>query len=86
MDITWLLFFCFAKNTWGIVRPPTKGVTMDELTKLTREVGANIEATGRMLQRKPVLTYEDLTRLRDTLNYGAETVQNIRDIEVENHS
>jgi hypothetical protein len=59
---------------------------MDEdLTKLRREVGVNIEAVGRMLQRKPSLTYEDLTHLRDILNYGAETVQTIRDTDVESH-
>jgi hypothetical protein len=59
---------------------PTKGVIMDdEWTELRKEMGKVIEATGRMLQRNPALTKQDLTDLRDTLSHGAEMVQIIRD-------
>ncbi len=50
-----------------------------EWTELMREVGANVEAAGRMLKRKPPFTKQDLTELRDALNDSAKTVQMIRD-------
>lgn len=50
-----------------------------EWTELMHELGKVVEASGRMLQRKPAFTKEDLTDLRNTLNHAAETVQTIRD-------
>lgn len=51
----------------------------NEWKELTQEVGKVVEASGRMLQRKPALTKQDLTDLRDTLNHCAEVVQTVRD-------
>lgn len=52
----------------------------DDLTQLRCEVGRVVEGVGRMLQRKSALTHEDLTLLRDTLNFSGHTIQTIRDI------
>lgn len=52
----------------------------EDLIELRREVGKVVEDSGRMLQRKPALTHEDLTFLRDTLNMCATAIQVVRDI------
>ena len=46
---------------------------------LMLEIGKVVEASGRMLQRNPAFTKQDLTELRDTLNHAAEVVQIVRD-------
>lgn len=48
-------------------------------TDLQHEIGKVVEASGKMLQRKPAFTKQDLTDLRDTLNHAAEIVQIVRD-------
>lgn len=53
---------------------------MDEQWKeLTIEVGKVVEASGRMLQRKPALTKQDLTDLSESLRDCSEVVQRVRD-------
>jgi cytochrome c556 len=47
--------------------------------QLRKDVGKNVEDTGRMLRREKPFTKEDLTDLRDTLNLAAESIQTIRD-------
>lgn len=50
-----------------------------KLNILQQEIGVVAEAAGRTLRREHPLTHEELTELRDALNYCAKTVQNIRD-------
>lgn len=52
---------------------------MDPWKTLTQEVGAVVEASGRMLKRKPAFTHEELTELQDALNTAAKTIQIVRD-------
>lgn len=46
-------------------------------------IGDVTEATGRKLKSKKILSHEDLTALRDTLNMCASVVQTIRDCTTE---
>lgn len=51
----------------------------EDWTDLRKDVGKMAEAAGRMLRRDKAFTKQDLTELRDTLNYCGETVQSVRD-------
>ena len=59
---------------------------MDDLKELLYDIGEVVEASGRMLQRKPPLTHEDLTRLHNTLTSAAEVVQTARDLQVQRNN
>lgn len=50
------------------------------LPDIKEELSRNVQAIGRMINSKKPLTHQDLTDLRDSLNYSAETVQTIRDM------
>jgi len=52
---------------------------MDPWKTLTQEVGAVVEASGRMLKRKPALTNEELSELQCALTTAAKTIQIVRD-------
>lgn len=51
----------------------------DDLKEIAHQLGVVTEAAGRMLKRKPPLTHDDLTMLRDTLKFSAMTIEHIRD-------
>jgi hypothetical protein len=51
----------------------------EEWTELMHEVGRVVEASGRMLQRKPPFTKQDLTDLHDTLTHASLTIQIAQD-------
>jgi hypothetical protein len=46
--------------------------------ELLQSVGKNVEAAGRMLQRKPAFTSEELSELQQTLETSAETIKRVR--------
>jgi antitoxin component HigA of HigAB toxin-antitoxin module len=60
---------------------------MDHETKeLVRQIGANTEAAGRMLQSKRELTLDDLTCLQETFRLAGQTLNCVKDIEISRHS
>lgn len=55
---------------------------MDDIKQLTAEIGHSVEAVGRMLQRKPPLTLEDLDNLRTALEIHTVALKHIQDTTV----
>lgn len=51
----------------------------EEWQELMQEVGGVVEASGRMLKRKPPFSKEDLTDLSNTLSMSAKTIKIIQD-------
>ncbi len=51
-----------------------------KLEKQLKELGPLIEGLGRTLSCDIPYTYENLTQIRDTLNFAAATIQDVRDV------
>lgn len=57
-----------------------------DVKELLADLGKLTEAAGRMLQRRPELTLDDLTRLQSTLKFASSAIKHIKQIEVRRQS
>jgi hypothetical protein len=50
----------------------------EEYRVFFQELGKNVEAAGRQLQRRPALTLDDLDVIAEVLDISAETIRTVR--------